>query len=63
MITNFINALTAEGGLLRVRGLAMLSMTAGGIGYVLTQQAMPPSEYNIIWASYSAFYFGTRGGS
>ena len=63
VITNFINALTSEGGLFRVRALAFLGMTGGGIGYMLANGAMPPAEYNLIWASYAGYYFGTRGAS
>ena len=63
MVTNFIHALTAEGGLLRVRAIAFLAMTGGGIGFVLVNNTMPPAEYNLIWASYAGYYFGTRGSS
>ena len=57
------SALTGEGGLLRVRAAIVLSLTAFGGIYLLDQQAMPPGEFNILWGSALAYYFGTRGSS
>ncbi len=55
--------LTGIGGLLRVRSVLAIGFTVGGIGYMLGYHEMPPPQYNLLWASAIAYYFGTRGGS
>lgn len=52
--------LTGTGGLLRVRSALALGLTGIGGAYLLLNQALPPGEYNVIWASAIAWYFGTR---
>jgi hypothetical protein len=59
----FLNTLTNEGGLLRVRAQLVLWLTGIGGGYLLAYQALPPPEYMLIWATAAAYYFGTRGAS
>ena len=57
------NNLTGTGGLLRVRAALVLALTAIGGVYLLDQQAMPPTEFVIIWTGAISYYFGTRGAS
>ena len=63
MIETMLGKLLDTGGLLRVRAALALVLTGGGIAFLLTQQIMPPPEYNLIWGSAVAYYFGTRGGA
>lgn len=58
-----IDKLFQDGGLLRVRSVLALSMTVGGIVYLLINQESPPENFNLLWASSIAYYFGTRGSS
>ena len=53
--------LTGEGGLLRVRAVLVVALTTIGGVYLLDNQAMPPGEFNVLWVSSIAYYFGTRG--
>ena len=58
---NFLDRASQTGGLLRVRAMLSASLTGGGIAYLLIFEQMPPNEYNILWGSSMAYYFGTRG--
>jgi hypothetical protein len=60
MIDKVLERLFRDGGLLRVRGLLVLGLTAMGGGYVLAYQAMPPGEYNVLWVGAMAWYFRER---
>lgn len=61
MVPNIIAQFFADGGLLRVRGLLALGFTAIGGVYLLTQNAMPPQEFNVLWSGAVFYYFGNRG--
>ena len=63
MLQNIIASMTGEGGIVRVRALLALGLTAIGGAFLLMELEMPPSEFNILWGSVLAYYFGTRGGS
>ncbi len=54
--------LTRTGGLLRVRAVLALTLTGVGGAYMLLNQAMPPGEYNVLWAMSVTHYYATRGG-
>lgn len=62
-LQGLIITLTGEGGLLRVRAWIALGMTGIGGAFLLINQVMPPAEFNLMWATSIAYYFGTRGGS
>ena len=63
MVTNFVNALTSEGGLLRVRAVLALGLTGIGGGFLLANMEMPPGEFVVIWTGAISFYFGSRSSS
>ncbi len=60
-IGSLLRSLTSEGGLLRVRAVLAIALTAFGGAYLLENQVMPPAEYNLIWISATTYYFATRG--
>jgi len=55
-----LKVLFADGGLLRVRAVLAILLTGIGGGYLLVNEALPPGEYNVLWASAIAWYFGGR---
>ncbi len=58
---NVIERLLGEGGLLRVRAVLAISMTLGGVAYLLGYHEMPPAEYNTPWLVTLGWYFMARG--
>ena len=58
-----IDKLFGTGGLLRVRAVLSIILTAIGGAYLLLFEEMPPSEYNLIWLASIMHYFATRGAS
>jgi hypothetical protein len=60
-IGSVLRSLTAEGGLLRVRAVLAMALTGFGGAYLLTNQTMPPAEYNLLWTAALTYYFATRG--
>ena len=57
---DIILKLLDTGGALRVRAGLAFALTGGGIAFLLTEQSMPPQEYNLIWTAAVSFYFSTR---
>lgn len=55
-----IERATGMGGWLRVRAALAFGMTFIGGFYLLVNQEMPPSEFNILWSGSMAYYFGSR---
>jgi len=62
MIDKVVTALTGEGGLLRVRAGLALGLTIIGGWFLISNEAMPPNEFNILWGMATSYYFATRAG-
>lgn len=61
MMRNALFVMTGTGGILRVRAILAIGLTAIGGAYLLLNQAMPPGEYNVLWGMGVSYYFATRG--
>jgi len=59
MLSNFLNSLTATGGLLRVRAVITLSLT-GAIVYLFISGDAVPDQLMQAWFGVGGLYFGSR---